>query len=80
MLLAPDYPFAEHYAAVGQDLEPYVRDRYNFHTNKWAYSVKPVDRQLLKAIRSDRNVELVVCESREKRQTEGDLRPKQELR
>lgn len=79
VLLAPDYPFKEHFAVVGQDIEPYVRNKYNFHTNKWVYSVKPVDLQLLKAIRSDRNVELVVCESRKRRQTEGDLRPKREL-
>jgi hypothetical protein len=79
VLLAPDYPFEDHFAVVGQDIEPYVRNKYNFHTNKWVYSVKPVDLQLLKAIRSDRNVELVVCESRKKRQTEGDLRPKREL-
>lgn len=79
VLLAPDYSFKEHYAVIGVDIEPYVRNKYNFHTNKWVYSIKPVNRQLLKAIRSDRNVELVVCESKKQRQTEGDLRPKMEL-
>lgn len=79
VLLAPDYSFKEHFAVIGQDITPLIREKYNFHTNKWVYSVKPVERNLLRAIRSDRGVELVVCESRVKRQTEGELRPKMEL-
>jgi hypothetical protein len=79
VLLAPDYPLRVHYSVIGEDIEELIQNKYNFHTNKWVYSVKPVGRRLLSAIRSDRNVELVVCESRKKRQTEGDLRPKGEL-
>jgi hypothetical protein len=79
ILLAPDYSFKDHFAVIGQDITPLIQNKYNFHTNKWVYSVKPVGRELLRAIRSDRGVELVVCESKVKRQTEGDLRPKGEL-
>jgi len=76
VLLAPDYSFKEHSKAVGRDVERLLNEKYNFHTNKWVYSIKPVDRAFLRAIRSDGGVELVVCEQRARRQTEGDLRPK----
>ena len=76
VLLGPDYSFKEHSRVVGTDVEKLLQEKYNFHTNKWVYSIKPVDRALLRAIREDRGVELVVCEQRAKRQTEGDLRPK----
>lgn len=79
VLLAPDYPLKVHYSVIGDDIEALIQDKYNFHTNKWVYSAKPIGRRLLAAIRADRNVELVVCVSRKRRQTEGDLRPKDEL-
>lgn len=79
ILLAPDYPLKTHYSVIGEDIEELIQNKYNFHTNKWVYSVKPVGKRLLSAIRSDRNVELVVCVSNRRRQTEGDLRPKDEL-
>lgn len=79
VLLAPDYPLKMHYAVVGEDMEGLVTDKYNFHTNKWVYSARPVGKRLLSAIRADRDVELVVCVSRRRRQTEGELRPKGEL-
>ena len=76
VLLAPEYSFKEHSKVVGRDVERLLTEKYNFHTNKWVYSIKPVDRAFLRAIREDRGVELVVCEQRARRQTEGDLRPK----
>lgn len=76
VLLAPDHSFEKHSEVVGEDVESLLGEKYNFHTNKWVYSIKPVSKGLLKKIRSDPGVELVVCEQRAKRQTEGDLRPK----
>ncbi|KAG9244264.1 hypothetical protein BJ878DRAFT_567722 [Calycina marina] len=76
VLLAPDYGFESHSKVVGRDMLSLLDEKYNFHTNKWAYEVRGVDRGFLRDIRRDRGVELVVCVQMARRQTEGDLRPK----
>ena len=76
VLLAPDHSFEKHSEAVGRDMESVLVNKYNFHTNKWVYSVQGVGREFLRGIRGDKGVEMVVCEGTKKRETEGDLRPK----
>lgn len=61
--LAPGHSLAAHTSAIGQDTKPFVHHIYDFYTEKVVYVGRPVDKQLLEKIRSDKGVELVECEA-----------------
>lgn len=61
--LAPGHSLAAHTLAIGQDTKPFVHHICDFYTEKVVYVGRPVDKQLLEKIRSDKGVELVECEA-----------------
>lgn len=59
--LGPGHSMSEHQVVLDKDVRPFIRDDFRIGHDGLVYTVRDVDDQLLRAIRSDPMVVLVTC-------------------
>jgi hypothetical protein len=61
VMLRQGYSMAQHDAAIGTLMEPYIHRIVEQYTEQIVYGARPIDAKLLKKIRGDPGVENVGC-------------------